>query len=83
MWPTLLFLLQGVAGSWEEWWTYDGISGPDFWGLLNPEWSFCTKGRRQSPIDLNPSVLLYDPHLKNIHIDKFRLLGKKIGFGLD
>ncbi|GBM06926.1 hypothetical protein AVEN_147861-1 [Araneus ventricosus] len=27
MWPTLLLLLQGVAGSWEEWWTYDGISG--------------------------------------------------------
>ncbi|CAB0041881.1 unnamed protein product, partial [Trichogramma brassicae] len=31
--------------SWEEWWTYDGISGPAFWGLINPEWSLCNKGR--------------------------------------
>nr|XP_042912727.1 carbonic anhydrase-related protein 10 [Parasteatoda tepidariorum] len=81
MWPTFFLLLQGAAGSWEEWWTYDGISGPDFWGLLNPEWGFCTKGRRQSPIDLDPAVLLYDPHLKSLKVDKYRVSGTIMNTG--
>ncbi|XP_071452823.1 carbonic anhydrase-related protein 10 [Hetaerina americana] len=61
--------------SWEEWWTYDGISGPAFWGLINPEWSLCNKGRRQSPVNLEPSKLLYDPNLRILHIDKYRIHG--------
>lgn len=64
-----------VLGNWEEWWTYDGISGPDFWGLLNPDWNLCSKGRRQSPVDLNPNTLLFDPHLKPLHVDKSRISG--------
>ncbi|GIY99525.1 carbonic anhydrase-related protein 10 [Caerostris extrusa] len=56
-------------------------SSPDFWGLLNPEWSFCTKGRRQSPIDLNPGVLLYDPLLKDIQVDKNRVSGTIMNTG--
>ncbi|KAH8024987.1 hypothetical protein HPB51_002401 [Rhipicephalus microplus] len=46
--------------------------GPDFWGLLNPDWNLCSKGRRQSPVDLNPNTLLFDPHLKPLHVDKSR-----------
>ncbi|XP_049861273.1 carbonic anhydrase-related protein 10 [Schistocerca gregaria] len=61
--------------SWEEWWTYDGISGPAFWGLINPEWSLCNKGRRQSPINLEPNKLLFDPNLRVLHIDKHRVGG--------
>ncbi|KAM8718697.1 hypothetical protein ACLKA7_001416 [Drosophila subpalustris] len=60
------------AVSWEEWWTYDGISGPAFWGLINPEWSLCNKGRRQSPVNLEPQRLLFDPNLRPMHIDKHR-----------
>lgn len=74
VWHTVLFS-EGVRASWEEWWTYDGISGPDFWGLLNPEWSLCSKGRRQSPVSIEPSALLYDPHLRPLHIDKHRVSG--------
>ncbi|RWS10676.1 putative carbonic anhydrase-like protein 2, partial [Dinothrombium tinctorium] len=48
---------------------------PDFWGLLNPEWSLCTKGRRQSPIDIKPQSLLYDPILRPIHIDNHKIQG--------
>ena len=46
--PVLLTLsLPGVlAVNWLEWWTYDGISGPSFWGLINPEWSLCNQGLR-------------------------------------
>lgn len=44
------------------------IVGPDFWGRLNPKWSHCSRGRRQSPIDINPNLLLYDPGLYPIQI---------------
>ncbi|KAJ8678779.1 hypothetical protein QAD02_014566, partial [Eretmocerus hayati] len=61
--------------SWEEWWTYDGISGPAFWGLINPEWSLCNKGRRQSPVNLDPQRLLFDPNLQSLHLDKHKVGG--------
>ncbi|KAL7641988.1 UNVERIFIED_CONTAM: hypothetical protein RMT77_007862 [Armadillidium vulgare] len=64
-----------IKSSWEEWWTYDGISGPEFWGLINPNWQMCERGRRQSPINIEPSKLVYDPHLRHIHIDKHRISG--------
>ncbi|RWS30194.1 carbonic anhydrase-related protein 10-like protein, partial [Leptotrombidium deliense] len=51
------------------------IPGPDFWGLLNPEWQLCKKGRRQSPIDIKPGLLLYDPYLRPLHVDKHRVNG--------
>ena len=41
-----LFLPGARAVNWLEWWTYDGISGPSFWGLINPEWSLCNQGLR-------------------------------------
>ncbi|TDG39231.1 hypothetical protein AWZ03_014347, partial [Drosophila navojoa] len=64
-----------VLSSWEEWWTYDGISGPSFWGLINPQWSMCNKGHRQSPIDVVPDKLLFDPYLRPLHIDKHKVSG--------
>ncbi|GFT42770.1 alpha-carbonic anhydrase domain-containing protein [Nephila pilipes] len=47
--------------------------GPDFWGLLNPEWSLCTKGRRQSPVDLDPEQILFDPYLRPLNISSHRV----------
>ncbi|XP_076059660.1 carbonic anhydrase-related protein 10-like [Oratosquilla oratoria] len=55
---------------WGQWWTYDGISGPNFWGIINPEWSMCQRGRRQSPINIDPRTLLYDPNLTPFTLDK-------------
>ncbi len=49
------------------------FSGPDFWGLVNPEWALCSRGKRQSPINIEPRSLLYDPHLKHVHLDKHRV----------
>ncbi|XP_066990047.1 carbonic anhydrase-related protein 10-like [Macrobrachium rosenbergii] len=65
----------GVSWDWAKWWTYDGISGPQFWGLINPEWSLCTHGRRQSPVNLDPSQLLLDPNLRPLHVDKHTVGG--------
>lgn len=47
--------------------------GPAFWGLINPEWSLCNKGRRQSPVNLDPEKLLYDPNLTELHVDRQRV----------
>ncbi|KYQ60494.1 Carbonic anhydrase-related protein 10 [Trachymyrmex zeteki] len=66
---------ESTPVSWEEWWTYDGISGPAFWGLINPEWWLCNKGRRQSPVNLDPNQLLFDPNLQPLHLDKHRING--------
>ena len=44
---TSLLILAGLSTSalanWNEWWTYDGISGPAYWGLINPAWTMCNK----------------------------------------
>ncbi|KAI2801050.1 Carbonic anhydrase- protein 10 [Blomia tropicalis] len=71
----LIIILNQVNGDWNFWWTYDGISGPEFWGILNPDWFLCNKGHRQSPIDIKPGLLLYDPNLKSIFINKNRVNG--------
>ncbi|TRY73896.1 hypothetical protein TCAL_07770, partial [Tigriopus californicus] len=64
-----------LAVSWEEWWTYDGISGPSFWGLINPDWNLCNQGKRQSPIDIQPKNILFDPNLKDIDITQNKIDG--------
>lgn len=70
-----------AAVNWLEWWTYDGISGPSFWGLINPEWSLCNQGLRQSPIDLVPADLLYDPSLEELFITPNKVQGKVFNTG--
>ncbi|XP_040577465.1 putative carbonic anhydrase-like protein 2 [Lepeophtheirus salmonis] len=64
-----------VSANWQEWWTYDGISGPWYWGVINPSWAMCAKGRKQSPINIDPRALLYDPGLKYFNVDKRSLDG--------
>lgn len=49
------------------------ITGPAYWGLMNPQWNMCSKGRRQSPINVEPDKLLYDPFLRHIHLDKHKV----------
>ena len=39
----LLLSLTSVQGNWNEWGPYDGISGPAYWGLINPAWTMCNK----------------------------------------
>lgn len=35
----------------------------------------CNKGRRQSPINVEPDKLLFDPYLRSLHIDKHKVGG--------
>ena len=48
------------------------FKGPDYWGIINPKWSHCSKGRKQSPIDINPDSLLFDPGLEPIQMNKIK-----------
>ena len=52
-------------------------AGPAFWGLINPEWSMCNRGRRQSPINVDPGALLFDPNLRPLHVDKHSVKEEK------
>lgn len=52
---------------------YFCFPGPAFWGLINPEWSLCHKGMRQSPVNLDPDKLLYDPNLTELLVSRHRV----------
>ena len=57
------------------------ILGPDFWGRLNPKWSHCSKGRRQSPIDIDTELLIYDQYLRELYIKGDYIDGNLINTG--
>jgi len=54
-------------------WENPLFSGPSFWGLINPDWSLCNIGMRQSPIDIKPQSVLYDPRLKELLIGEAKV----------
>lgn len=37
-------------------WSYEGETGPEQWGKLNPAWAKCGSGERQSPIDIRDGI---------------------------
>ena len=45
----------------EVYWGYEGKTGPQFWGQLNPEFNLCATGKRQSPINIDESTTLQGP----------------------
>lgn len=49
------------------------FSGPHYWGKINTKWILCSKGKNQSPINIEPKDLLFDPGLKHI-----KLTGKQV-----
>jgi hypothetical protein len=48
---------------------------------LNPEWHLCSKGRRQSPIDIRPDQLLFDDQLQPFELSDERVNGVLINNG--
>ena len=41
-------------------WTYEGKTGPEHWGDLNPDFAACTNGKEQSPINIETSRVIGD-----------------------
>ena len=51
------------------------VAGPEFWGLVHTEWKMCARGLQQSPINVDPSLLLYDPNMGQLSVDKLGVNG--------
>jgi carbonic anhydrase len=45
-------------------WGYGDADGPARWAALDPAWSLCAEGRRQSPIDLRDGIAVDLPPLR-------------------
>lgn len=77
-WILIAFTCGFVCSDWEKWWSYEGINGPTYWGQANPDWKLCKRGRQQSPINIEPSRLLFDPNLKHLKVDSSTVKGTLI-----
>ncbi|XP_037797855.1 carbonic anhydrase-related protein 10-like [Penaeus monodon] len=75
---------EEVVFDWSSWWSYDGISGPGFWGIINRRWRLCSDGRRQSPVDLATAAVVYDHTLAQLDLASHKIDGtlSNTGFGL-
>uniref|UniRef100_A0A8D2Q8U8 Carbonic anhydrase-related protein 11 n=1 Tax=Varanus komodoensis TaxID=61221 RepID=A0A8D2Q8U8_VARKO len=81
-WVAIYGRIQFVpAKTYEDWWAYKEtlhgsfVPGPPFWGLVNSAWSLCAIGKRQSPVDVNTSQMVFDPFLPPLRLSTG---GKKI-----
>jgi len=70
----LLLPLQPIhAGETGAHWTYEGEHGPEHWGDLSPDYSFCKEGKNQSQVnlvaDLHPELpeLIFQYHGTPVH----------------
>ncbi|KAL8609898.1 hypothetical protein ACOMHN_016373 [Nucella lapillus] len=58
--------------------------GPENWGRLNPAWRTCHTGKFQSPIDIQPQDLLFDPNLRRMNVNVPSVLsGRLVNTGND
>ncbi|XP_061561991.1 carbonic anhydrase-related protein 10a isoform X3 [Phycodurus eques] len=59
----------------EGWWAYkEVVQGsfvpvPSFWGLVNSAWNLCSVGKRQSPVNIETSHMIFDPYLTSMKLN--------------
>lgn len=41
---------------------------PSFWGLVNSAWNLCSVGKRQSPVNIETSHMVFDPYLAPLRL---------------
>ncbi|XP_021379089.1 putative carbonic anhydrase-like protein 1 [Mizuhopecten yessoensis] len=71
-----------VEDRWKQWWGYDLMAGPEMWGRTGP-YKMCSNGKQQSPIDIHPDMLLFDPNLKHVKVETVPVNGKLTNTGND
>ncbi|AWB43475.1 carbonic anhydrase [Paenibacillus sp. CAA11] len=49
-------------------WSYEGETGPEYWGALSTDFETCKKGSKQSPINIDHSQLTKQTNLKPVEI---------------
>ncbi|MEH7122423.1 carbonic anhydrase family protein [Bacillus sp. JJ1773] len=50
-------------------WSYEGETGPEHWGDINPDYAVCTNGKEQSPINIQTSQVIEDEKIANLDIN--------------
>lgn len=56
-------------------WAYQGDGGPEHWGEMKPEFSTCSSGKRQSPIDIRDGISVQlDPVQFDYKPSNFRVI---------
>ncbi|KMY49679.1 carbonic anhydrase [Peribacillus loiseleuriae] len=58
-------------------WSYEGETGPEHWGDINPDYAACTNGKEQSPVNIEMSKVIEDEKIKDLDINY-----KPTGFSL-
>jgi carbonic anhydrase len=51
-----VFVPPGPRAQWKTHWTYEGPTGAEHWGDLDPDYVACKVGKEQSPIDIRNAV---------------------------
>jgi len=70
----VLLLSSAAYASQGTHWDYSGAKGPEYWGKLDPDFSACSEGKNQSPINLTGFI---ESDLKPVGID-YKAGGKEI-----
>lgn len=50
-------------------WCICCVAVPSFWGLVNSAWNLCSVGKRQSPVNIETSHMIFDPFLLPIKLN--------------
>jgi len=61
---SVLALPTGSQAQWKTHWTYEGATGAEHWGDLDPEYAPCKTGKEQSPIDIRTAEKAELPALR-------------------
>ncbi|MGY4830693.1 carbonic anhydrase [Sphaerotilaceae bacterium SBD11-9] len=66
---------KSVVKKYPEHWSYQGEGGPENWGQMKPEFSMCSSGKRQSPIDIRDQISVQlDPVQFDYKPSSFRVI---------
>lgn len=60
---------ERIDHGYEDKWSYEGDTGPVYWGELDPSFIACKNGKQQSPINIEFSQVNKSGKLENIQID--------------
>jgi carbonic anhydrase len=55
---------SGPRAQWKTHWTYEGPTGVEHWGYLDPDYAPCNLGKEQSPIDIQTAQKAKLPALR-------------------
>jgi carbonic anhydrase len=50
-------------------WSYEGETGPEHWGEIDPNYATCANGKEQSPINIDTSQVIEDEQIVDLGIN--------------